>query len=65
MLLRRWHPEMETLQEVVDGVVQAGLRTRVERHLESCGECWHEVRMRPDARTGLENIARLRARFGG
>jgi hypothetical protein len=66
MLPRRRHPDLETLQEVADGVVAAdGLRGRVERHLERCGECRHAVGMRQDARKGLENIARLRARLGG
>ena len=65
MLFRRWHPDMETLREVVDGVVRDGLRGRVERHLEECGECRREVGMRLDARTGLENIVRLSTRLGG
>jgi anti-sigma factor RsiW len=65
MVLRRWHPDLETLHDLVEGAVADGLRGRVERHVESCGECQREVGMRQDARTGLENIARLRARLRG
>lgn len=65
MLPRRWHPDEATLQEVADGAIADSLRGRIERHLERCGECRGIVGTRHDARTGLENIARLRARLGG
>lgn len=65
MWIRRWHPGHEMLEDLADGGVADGLSGRVERHVESCGECQREVAMIQDARAGLENIAHLRARLGG
>lgn len=65
LFAERQHPRGVEMGELLDGVVSNARRGRIQKHLDRCEECRRELGMRRDARKGLSDIARLRARLGG
>ena len=65
LLSEKRHPRGVDMRDLLDGITSNARRGRIQRHLDRCEECRQELGMRQDARKGLSDIARLRARLGG
>jgi anti-sigma factor RsiW len=65
MLSKRRHPQGAEMIDLLDGIISNARRGWIQKHLDRCEECRQELGMRQDARKGLSDIARLRARLGG